>query len=77
MTNPLEPTTGQNTESESTTHPFEPVLGQASELESTFNDTLDSVVEIVGSRPTVSIYLVDEENGELVLGHATGGSGNR
>jgi len=72
MENPSEPTKQQSTMGESPTHPFEPVLGQASELESTFNDTLDNVVEIVGSRPTSSIYLVDEENGELVLGMQRG-----
>jgi PAS domain S-box-containing protein len=33
---------------------------------------LNSVVEIVGSRPTSSIYLVDENQGELVLGMQRG-----
>ena len=57
---------------ESLSKPIDPALDQTSDLQPIFSDCLDNVVEIVGSRPTSSIYLVDEAQGELVLGMQRG-----
>ena len=72
MANSSQQAARQSTAGESSTQPTEPVLGQTSDLQSIFSDCLDNVVEIVGSRPTSSIYLVDESQGELVLGMQRG-----
>ena len=72
MTKSSEPTGQQDSVGESIAQPVEPVLDQASDLQSIFHGALDKVVEIVGSRPTSSIYMVDESQGDLVLGMQRG-----
>ena len=72
MANLSEQGVRQGTAGESLNQPIEPVLDQTSDLQPIFSDCLDNVVEIVGSRPTSSIYLVDESQGELVLGMQRG-----